>query len=157
METSSDDSSDSGIRQKLTKPVTSSNKASIFLTKHKYYNEKTPLKQPHQDAFTLKQETLERINRLHIDCGFLDTEHLFMFPINWLVYQEVLDVNAEIAQNLYNAYCTTKYFFVEKDFDSWDPKIHGPRNYLQSFYVAAVIEKCGTKKHYPLAMFINGI
>ena len=46
---------------------------------------------------------------------------------------------------------------VEKDFDIWDPKIHGPRNYLQSFYVAALIEECGTEKHYPLANFQNGI
>ena len=50
-----------------------------------------------------------------------------------------------------------KIFFVEKYFESWDPKIHGPRNYLQSFYVAALIEECGTKNHYPLAMFRNGI
>ena len=46
-----------------------------------------------------------------------------------------------------------QFFFVEKYFESWDPKIHGPRNCLQSFYVAALIEECGTKKNYPLAMF----
>ena len=46
----------------------------------------------------------------------------------------------DITENLYNANCTPKSFFVEKDFESWDPKIHGPRNYLQSFYVAALIE-----------------
>ena len=50
-----------------------------------------------------------------------------------------------------------KNVFVEKDFNSWDPKIHGPRNYLQSFYVAALIEECGTTKHHPLTMFRNGI
>ena len=60
-------------------------------------------------------------------------------------------------KNFYNAYSTPKSFFVEKDFDSWYPKIHGPRNYLQSFYVAAIVDKCGTAKHYPLAMFRNGI
>ena len=49
METSSDDSSDSVTRQKSTKPLTSSNKSSTFLTKHKYDNEETPLKQPHQE------------------------------------------------------------------------------------------------------------
>ena len=43
--------------------------------------------------------------------------------------------------------------FVENDFDSWDPKIHDYHNYFQSFYVAAIIEECGTNKHYPLAMF----
>ena len=30
-------------------------------------------------------------------------------------------------------------------FDIWHPKIHGPRNYLQSFYLAALIPKCGEK------------
>ena len=54
---------------------------------------------------------------------------------------------------MYNAYYKPKSFFVEKYFDSWDPKIHGPRNYLQIFYVAALIEEFGTTNHYPLAMF----
>ena len=156
LETLSDDSSDSGKRQKPIKPVTSSNKSSTFTAKHKSDNEETPFKQPHQDAFTPKQETLESIKRLHIKCVFLDNEHLLMLPINWLNYHKVLDINVEIAQNFYNAYCTPT-IFVEKYFDSWDPKIHGPCNYLQIFYVAALIEECGTNKHYPLAMFRNGI
>ena len=105
----------------------------------------------------MKQEILKRINRLHIKCGFLDTEYLFMLPINWLNNREVPDVNVDIVQNFYNAYCTPKYFFIEKDFDSWDPKIHGPRNYIQSFYVTNLIDKCNTTKHYPLAIFQNGI
>ena len=54
-ETSLDYSPDSGTRQKPTKPVTSSNKSSTFPAKRKSGNEETPLKQPHQDAFTLKQ------------------------------------------------------------------------------------------------------
>ena len=84
-------------------------------------------------------------------------EHLFILPINWLDYHEVPGVNVDIAQSLYNAYCTPKYFFVEKDFDSLDPKIHGPRNYIQIFYVAALIGECGTNKNYPLAMFRNDV
>ena len=52
LETLSDDSSDSGTRQKPMKPVTSSNKSSTFLAKHKYDNEQKPLKQPHQVVFT---------------------------------------------------------------------------------------------------------
>ena len=48
-------------------------------------------------------------------------------------------------------------FFVKKYFNSWDPKIHGPRNYLQGFYVAALIDEFGTTNNYPLAMFRNGI
>ena len=47
--------------------------------------------------------------------------------------------------------------FVKKYFDSWDPKIHCPRNYLLIFYVAALIDEYGTNNHYPLAMFQNGI
>ena len=71
--TSSDESSDSGTRQKPTKPVTLYNKSSKFSDKHKSDKEETPLKQPHQNAFTLKQETLERLNLLHIKCGILVT------------------------------------------------------------------------------------
>ena len=63
----------------------------------------------------------------------------------------------EITQNLYNAYYTPKSFYVEKYFESWDPKIHGPRKYLQIFYVAALIDECGNKNHYTLAMFRNFI
>ena len=48
-------------------------------------------------------------------------------------------------------------FIVEKYFESWDPKIHGPRNYLQSFYVAAFVDECGTNNHCPLEIFRNGI
>ena len=135
----------------------SSNKSSTFPAKHKSENDETPLKQHHQDASTSKQEALERINKLHIKCGFLDTEHLVVLPKTWLEYLQYEDVHVAITQNLYNAYCMPKYFYVEKDFESWYPKIHGPHNYLQSFYVAALIEKCGNENHYPLAMFRNGI
>ena len=41
-------------------------------------------------------------------------------------------------------------FFVEENLDSWHPKTQGPRNYLQSFYLAALIHKC-EKKQYPFA------
>ena len=63
--------------------MTSSNKSSTFQAKQKYDNEETPLKQPHQDTFTSKQETLEIINQLHIKCVLLDTEHLFVIPKTW--------------------------------------------------------------------------
>ena len=84
LETSSHDSSDSGTRQIQTKPMTPSNKSSTSPAKYKSDNEETPLKQPYQDDFTSKQETLERIKLLHIKCGLLDTEYLFIFPKNWL-------------------------------------------------------------------------
>ena len=157
LETSLDDSSNSGTRQKPTKPVSSSNKSSTFQAKSNPDNEETPLKQPHQDAFIPKQEILEIIKRLHKKRGFLGTEHLFMLPNNWLNQREVTDVNVDILENFYNAYGTPKYVFVKKYFDSWDPNIHGPCNYLQSFYVDAIIDKCGTTKHYPLEMYRNGI
>ena len=47
-----DDVTDSGTRQKPTKPVMSSNKSSTFPAKCKSDNEQTHLKQPHQDAST---------------------------------------------------------------------------------------------------------
>ena len=87
----------------------------------------------------------------------MDTEHLFMLPINWLNHWEFTYVNVDIVQNFYNAFHTPTSFYIEKYFESWNPKIHGPCNYLQSFYVAALIDKCGTTKHYPLAMYQNGI
>ena len=153
----SDDESDPGRRKIPYKPVTSSNKVSTFLAERKSNNEETSLKKTHQGPFTSKQETLERIKMLHIKCGFLDTQHLFMINKTWLEYLQYKEVEVDITENLYNANCTPKSFFVEKYFESWDPKIHGPRNYLQSFYVAPLIEKYGTNKHYPLAMFRNGI
>ena len=79
-----------------------------------------------------------------------------MLPKTWLEYLQYEEVDVDISENLYNANLTPKYVFVEKYFESWDPKICDPRNYLQSFYVAALIDKCRTNKHYPLAMFRNG-
>ena len=87
----------------------------------------------------------------------MDTEHLSMLPKTWLEYQQYEDVHVAITKKLYNAYCTPKYVYVEKYLKSWDPKIHGPRNHLLSFYVATLVYKCVNKKHYPLAMFRNCI
>ena len=66
--------------------MNSSNKASTFPAKNKYDNEETPLINTHQETFKPKQETLERINLLHIKCGFLYAEHLFIIPKTWLEY-----------------------------------------------------------------------
>ena len=31
--------------------------------------------------------------------------------------------------------------YVEENVGNWHPRTHGPRNYLQSFYLAALIHK----------------
>ena len=45
--------------------------------------------------------------------------------------------------------------FCWGNFDSWHPKTHGPRNYLHSFYLAALIQKCREKDLYPYAEIRN--
>ena len=88
----------SGRRQIPTKPVMSHNKSPTLTDKHKFDNEETLLKQPHQDAFTSKQGTLEIIKRLHIKCVLLYTEHLFMLSKTWLEYQQYEDVHVVITK-----------------------------------------------------------
>ena len=90
----------------------SSNKSYTFPAKHKSDNEETPLKNNHQGPFTSKQETLEIIKLLHIKCVFLDDEHLFMLPKNWLEYIQYEEVDVEITENLYNANCMPKSFLL---------------------------------------------
>ena len=58
LETSSVELSDSGKSKIPNKLVMSSNKSSTFTAKHNSDNKETPLKQPHQEAFASKQETL---------------------------------------------------------------------------------------------------
>ena len=81
------------------------------------------------------------------------TEHLFVFPNNWLEYQESADVNVEIAQFFYNAHFTLKYFFVEKYFESSDPKIYGPHNYLQNFIWPISLRNAGLRSIIHLQCF----
>ena len=57
----------------------------------------------------------------------------------WLEYLQYEEVVVDITENLYNANCTPKYVLFYKDFESWDPKIHGPYNYLKRFCVVALI------------------
>ena len=64
-------------------------------------------------------------------------------PSRWLCLLLFETIGEEIYENLQNAYCTPLEFFAEKNFDIWDPEIHGPCNYLQSFYLADLIQKCG--------------
>ena len=53
-----------------------------------------------------------------------------------------------ICEKIQNACCTPIDFFVEENLGNWHHKTDGPRNYLQSFYLADLIHKC-TKKQYP--------
>ena len=84
-------------------------------------------------------------------CGNEQYEHLYILPSIWLWLLQFETIDEEIYENLQNAYCTPLEFFVEKIFDIWDPEIHSPHNYLQSFYLADPIQICGGKKHYPFA------
>ena len=43
--------------------------------------------------------------------------------------------------------------FVETNLDSCHPKTHVPRNYLQIFYLASLIHKCGGKNNIHLLSF----
>ena len=54
-----------------------------------------------------------------------------------------------------NASCTPMHFFVKENLVNWYPKTHGPRNYLQSFYLDALIHKFWGKKQYPYAEIRN--
>ena len=45
----------------------------------------------------------------------------------------------------------------EENVRNWHPRTHVPRNYLQSFYLAALIYKCRKKIQYPYAEFQNFI
>ena len=80
-------------------------------------------------------------------CGGDDNiEHLYILPSIWLYLLQFEEIGEEIYEHLQNSYCTPLEFFVEKNFDIWDPKTHGPRNFLQSFYLASLIKKCREKK-----------
>ena len=43
--------------------------------------------------------------------------------------------------------------FVEENLDSWHPKNHSNRKCIQSFYLAALIHKCGGKNNIHLLRF----
>ena len=78
-------------------------------------------------------------------------------PSKWIYLLKFEKIGDKIHENLQNAYCTPLEFFVEENFENWHPKIHGPCNYLQSFYLDALIQKCREKTHYPYAEIRNGI
>ena len=118
---------------------------------------KHPWKKKHAGPWTSKKEVLETNKKLHLKCGNEHYEHLYIFPSRWLCLLQFETIGEEIYENLQNAYFTPLEFFVETNFDIWDPEIHGPCNYLQSFYLADLIQKFGGKKHYPFADIRNVI
>ena len=83
----------------------------------------------------------------------MDTDHLFVLIINGLNHRKVPDANLGILETFLRRLPYAKIFYVEKEFESWDPKILGPCNYLQSFYVADIIDKRGITNHYALVMY----
>ena len=133
------------------KTATSSNKASTFPAEHNSNNEETPLKKNHAGPWTSRKEVLETIKKLHFKCGYEYYEHLYILPSIWLYLPQFEKTGEEIYEHLKTSYCTPLEFFVVKIFNIWDPEIHGPRNYLQRFYLAALIKKCGGKNHYPFS------
>ena len=44
-------------------------------------------------------------------------------------------------------------FFFKEYLVIWNPQTHGPRNYLHSFYLAALIHKCGRKNNIHMLRF----
>ena len=76
-------------------------------------------------------------------------------PTRWLFLIKFDKIGDAIHEKFQNASCTPIQFFVKENLDSWHPKTHGPHNYLQSFYLAALIHKCIKKKIYPFAEIRN--
>ena len=87
--------------------------------------------------------------KLHIRCDGSDNiEQLYILPSRWVSLIKYDIIGDAIRENFQDDSCTTMHFFVEENLDSLHPKTHGPRNYLQSFYLADLIHKCGKKNPY---------
>ena len=80
-----------------------------------------------------------------------------MLPSRWMDLLQYDIIGDKIRVNFQNACCTPIEDFVEGNERNWHPRTHGPRNYLQSFYLAALIHKCREKIQYPYAEFRNFI
>ena len=82
------------------------------------------------------------IKKLHLRCDGNDNiEQLYILPSRWLFLPKFEKIGDAIHENFQHANCTPMQFFVEGNLVSWYPKTHGPRNYLQSFYLAALFHK----------------
>ena len=84
---------------------------------------------------------LDTIKKLYFMCDGNDNiEHSYILPSRWLFLLQYEKIGDAIYIFFQNASCTPIKFFVGENLDSWNPKTHGPRNYLQSFYLAALIQ-----------------
>ena len=77
-----------------------------------------------------------------------------MLPSRWMDLLEYDIIGDKIREMFQNACCTPIEFFVEENLGNWHPRTHGLRNYLQSFYLAALIRK-GRKQKNPYAEHRN--
>ena len=85
---------------------------------------------------------LKSIKKLHFRRdGSNNIEQLYILPSRWLFLPKFDKIGDAIHEKFQNASCKSIPFFVEENLDSWHPKTHGPRNYLQSFYLDALIHK----------------
>ena len=100
-----------------------------------------------------KQQRMKfQVKKLHVRCDGNDNiEQLYILPSIWLFLLKFDNFGDAINENSQNTSCTPMQFFVEGNLVSWHPKTHGPRNYLQSFYLADLIHKCRGGKQYPYA------
>ena len=141
----SNHNSDSESSGTLSKPASSSSKESTLSAKHTDDNEESPLKNHILDHGHPKK-VLDTIKKLYFSCnGSNNIEQLYILPSRWLPLLKFDKIGDAMHENVQNASCKPIQFFVEKNLDSWHPKTHGPRNYLQSFYLDALIHKCGGK------------
>ena len=102
-----------------------------------------------------KKEVLETIKKIYFDCGGDENyEHLYILPANWIDVLKYESISDEIYENLKMPAVRQLRFFVEENYDNWHPKTHLPRNYLQSFYLAALIQKCGEISIIHLQSFV---
>ena len=94
------------------------------------------------------------IKKLHVRCDGNDNiEQLYILPSRWLYLLKFDNFGDAIHEKFQNASCTPMQFFVEENLVRWHPKTHGPHNYFQSFYLAAIIHKCGKKNNIHLLRF----
>ena len=71
-----------------------------------------------------------------------------MLPSRWMDLLEYDIIGDKICANFQNACCTPIEFFVEENVGNWHPRTHGHRNYLQIFYLSALIHKRRKKNLY---------